>query len=292
MTEELLAKALYIVPTPIGNLQDITARAVAVLKAADVICAEDTRHSMPLLTAIGVTAPKLTSFHDHNEAEKAASIVSLIESGQSVALISDAGTPLISDPGYHLAAACAQSGVKVIPLPGPCAAITALSAAGLPTDRFSFEGFLPVKEKALREKIISVAENPGTVIFYEAPRRIIDTVKIMAEILGTRDLVIARELTKTFETFYRSPAVEMEATLKADPNYEKGEMVVLVAPFRKDAAAQDEVPQEALQLLKLLTKELPGRKAAQIVAQYFGLRKNDVYRATLDSSEAQLDEEK
>ena len=136
-----------------------------------------------------------------------------------------------------------------------------------------------------------MAENPGTVIFYEAPRRIIDTVKVMAEILGTRDLVIARELTKTFETFYRSPAVEMEATLKADPNYEKGEMVVMVAPFRKDCASQDEVPQEALQLLKLLTKELPGRKAAAIVAQYFGLRKNDVYRATLDSSEAQLNEE-
>lgn len=280
MTEELLENALYIVPTPIGNLKDITNRAVQVLSSVDVICAEDTRHSLPLLTAIGINAPNLVSFHDHNEVEKAASIASLIENNKSVALISDAGTPLISDPGYHLAAECAKRSIKIIPLPGPCAAITALSASGLPTDKFCFEGFLPVKDKALREKIASIEQYSGTVIFYEAPRRIIDTVRVLADILGEREIVIARELTKTFETFYRAKAIDMEATLKQDPYYEKGEMVLMIAPYKSDCSMND-IPQEALKLLKLVSKELPSRKAASIVADFFGIRKNDLYRASL-----------
>ncbi len=281
MTENVLEPALYIVPTPIGNMQDITDRAINVLKHADVICAEDTRHSMPLLTQIGVTLQKskLISFHDHNETEKAEKISEIIESGKSVAIISDAGTPLISDPGYHLVATCAQKNIKVVPLPGACAAITALCASGFPTDRFLFVGFLPVKQEALHKKLLSLEKETGTMIFYEAPRRIIASMSAIAEVFNDREVVVARELTKTFETFYRAKACDMVEVLKNDPNYEKGEMVIILSPYREPE--EKSVPDEALKLLKLLLAELPTKNAAQITAEYFGLKKNDLYKLAL-----------
>ena len=269
--------ALYIVPTPIGNMDDITNRAVEVLSTVDVICAEDTRHSFPLLEKIGVKNPNLISFHDHNETIKAKTIVDIILSGKSVAIISDAGTPLISDPGYHLVKECVANHVKVIPLPGPCAAITALSASGMPTDRFSFEGFLPVKAKALSDKLNSLKYEERTMIFYEAPRRIMDSMKVIAEVFGDRNVTIGRELTKTFETFYYGKASEMSAILESDENYQKGEMVVIVQGYVNKGDEDGSIPQEALSLLKILCEELSTKTACKIVAAHYNLKKNDLY---------------
>ncbi len=275
-----LEPALYVVPTPIGNLQDMTARAIEVLQQADVICAEDTRHSLPLLEHIGVQSPNLIAFHDHNETQKANAITALIAEGKSVALISDAGTPLISDPGYHLVTACVAQHIRVIPLPGPCAVITALSASGMPTDRFAFEGFLPVKEKALRDKLLSVAKDSRTLIFYETPRRMPDTAKILAEVFGDRNVTIARELTKTFETFYYGKASDIGAMIAQDPNADKGEMVVIVAPYRTEES--EAIPAGAEKLLQLLVQELPTKKACAIVAEVYNLKKNDLYSRALE----------
>jgi 16S rRNA (cytidine1402-2'-O)-methyltransferase len=269
--------ALYIVPTPIGNMDDITNRAVAVLSTVDVICAEDTRHSLPLLEKIGVKSPTLISFHDHNESAKAKTIVDTILSGKSVAIISDAGTPLISDPGYHLVKECVKNHVKVIPLPGPCAAITALSASGMPTDRFSFEGFLPVKAKALLDKLNSLKYEERTMIFYEAPRRIIDSIKVIAEVFEDRNVTIGRELTKTFETFYYGKASEMVSILESDENYQKGEMVVIVQGYVKKDDEDGSISPEALSLLKILCEELSTKAACKIVASHYNLKKNVLY---------------
>lgn len=275
-----IVNALYVVPTPIGNMQDITYRAVEVLRNVDIICAEDTRHSMPLLENLGVASPRLISFHDHNETEKATKIADLIEDGHSVAIISDAGTPLVSDPGFHLVKECVSRNIKVIPLPGPCAMITALCACGMPTDRFTFEGFLPVKEKALRDKFESLVNEERTMIFYEAPRRILDTAKILGEIYPNRDVMVARELTKTFETFYYSKGENLVNELIKDPNIEKGEMVVVLAPNRENNRTQDLILPS--KLLSLLVQELPMKKACGIVAELFNLRKNDLYKQALD----------
>lgn len=280
-----LLTALYIVPTPIGNMQDITARAVNVLCGADVICAEDTRHSLPLLENIGVKSPTLISFHDHNEAQKAEKIAELINEGKSVALISDAGTPLISDPGYHLVTECVSRNIKVIPLPGPCAAITALCASGMPTDRFSFEGFLPVKAKALKDKLNSVVEDERTLIFYEAPRRMMDTAIVLGEVFGDRDVAIGRELTKTFEIFYYAKACDIAKVLADDPNADKGEMVLIVAPFKKDK--QDcEIPKDAIKLLKILLTDMPVKKCCAVVSQMYDLKKNDLYSLALELNDS------
>lgn len=281
-----MQNALYIVPTPIGNREDITARACEVLKTADVICAEDTRHSLPLLESIGVKSPKLISFHDHNEAEKADRITAIIEEGNSVALISDAGTPMVSDPGYHLVAACVQKGIKVYPLPGPCAAITALCASGMPSDRFSFEGFLPVKEKALRDKLASLVTEERTMIFYEAPRRIFDTAKILAEVFGDRRVMVARELTKTFETKYYTTCDRLGEVLNEDPNVLKGEMVIVLAPYRKKD--EDEtITAEAKKMMELLSGELPPKKVCSLVAKMYDLRKNELYDYLLNHTDCQ-----
>ncbi len=270
-----IQNALYVVPTPIGNMDDITLRACEVLRNVDIICAEDTRHSLPLLERIGVKSPRLVSFHDHNESARAGEIAGLIEEGHSVALISDAGTPVVSDPGYRLVAACVEKNIAVFPLPGACAAITALSASGLPSDRFAFEGFLPVREAALREKLSSLKEEERTLIFYEAPRRILATAGILAEIFGDRKVMVARELTKAFETKYYATCAGLAGALRADPGFLKGEMVIVLAPPDKEKA--DGVPPEALKLLRLLAEELPARKAAAVAARMYGLRKNDLY---------------
>lgn len=276
---EVSAK-LYIVATPIGNISDITYRAIDILKGVDLIAAEDTRHSGKLLSYYQINTPMM-AVHDHNERQRGALLIEKIQAGQSIALISDAGTPLISDPGYHLVNDCREAGVDVVPIPGACAAVTALSAAGLPSDRFSFEGFLPVKEKAKREKLASLSEETQTMIFYESPRRIQDTVKQIIDILGAeRKLVVARELTKMFESFYVLPAAQMLDWLNSDENFCRGEFVLMVAGCEK---SQGEISAEVIKLLTLLKNELPLKKAAAITAEIHGLKKNDLYKWGLEN---------
>lgn len=271
---------LYIVPTPIGNLGDITLRALDVLKQVDIIAAEDTRHSGRLLSHFGITT-RTIALHDHNEQQKAEMLINKLTSGSSIALISDAGTPLISDPGYHLVSRCRQEGVKVVPLPGACAVITALSASGLPSDRFSFEGFLPAKTKGRRDKFAEIAQDPRTLIFYESPHRILDSLDDMLLELGEhRHVVLARELTKTFETIHGAPLGELISWLGEDRNRVRGEMVLLVAGYRVE---KETLPLDALKALKLITKELPLKKAAAITAELYGLKKNALYKWGLEN---------
>ncbi|WP_162047093.1 16S rRNA (cytidine(1402)-2'-O)-methyltransferase [Vibrio taketomensis] len=272
---------LFIVPTPIGNLGDITQRAIEVLNSVDLIAAEDTRHTGKLLAHFNIST-KTFPLHDHNEQQKAQVLVEKLLSGQSIALVSDAGTPLISDPGYHLVSQCRQAGVKVVPLPGACAVITALSASGLPSDRFSFEGFLPPKSKARKDKLLEISKVERTCIFYESPHRILDSLDDMLEILGPdREVVLARELTKTFETFQGLPLGELVEWVKADDNQQRGEMVLLVHGHRE--VADDSLPDEALRSLAILTKELPLKKAAALAAEIYNLKKNALYKWGLEN---------
>lgn len=273
--------ALYIVPTPIGNLGDMSSRAIEVLNQVSLIACEDTRHSGKLLSHFGITT-KTTALHDHNERARAQWIVDQLAAGMSIALISDAGTPLISDPGYHLVSHVRQSGFNVIPLPGPCAAITALSASGLPSDRFSFEGFLPSKEKARADKLLALKEDPRTLIFYESPHRIEHSLTTMVEVLGgERHVVMAREVTKTFETFLSGPVSEVLATVSTDLNQQKGEIVLMVHGYH--LSDDEAIPTVAINTLKLLCEELPLKKAAAIAAQIHGLKKNALYKYGLES---------
>lgn len=273
--------ALYIVPTPIGNLGDMSSRAIEVLNQVSLIACEDTRHSGKLLSHFGITT-KTTALHDHNERARAQWIVDQLAAGLSIALISDAGTPLISDPGYHLVSHVRQSGFNVIPLPGPCAAITALSASGLPSDRFSFEGFLPSKEKARADKLLALKEDPRTLIFYESPHRIEHSLTTMVEVLGgERHVVMAREVTKTFETFLSGPVSEVLATVSTDPNQQKGEIVLMVHGYH--LSDDEAIPTVAINTLKLLCEELPLKKAAAIAGQIHGLKKNALYKYGLES---------
>ncbi|MBY8071148.1 16S rRNA (cytidine(1402)-2'-O)-methyltransferase [Vibrio fluvialis] len=272
---------LYIVPTPIGNLGDITQRALDVLSSVDVIAAEDTRHSGKLLAHFNIQT-KTFALHDHNEQQKAQVLVEKLLAGQSIALVSDAGTPLISDPGYHLVTQCRQAGVKVVPLPGACAVITALSASGLPSDRFSFEGFLPAKSKGRKDKFMEIAKAERTCIFYESPHRITESLQDMLEVLGPeREVVLARELTKTFETIQGMPLGELIEWIEADDNRKRGEMVLLIHGYRDNA--EDVLPEEALRTLGILTKELPLKKAAAMTAEIYNLKKNALYKWGLDN---------
>ena len=268
-----ISPCLYIVPTPIGNLSDITLRAIEVLKSVDCIAAEDTRHSGILLQHLDAKAPML-ALHDHNEQQRAGVLIQRIQQGQSIALISDAGTPLISDPGYHLVKACRDAGVKVVPLPGPCAAITALSAAGLPTDRFVFEGFLPAKEKGKEDRLQALADETRTMVFYESPRRVVDTLESMQKVFGDRLVVAARELTKTFETIHALPLSEMITWLQEDENRTRGEFVLMVAGKTENS---DDIPAEVQRTLTLLMKDLPLKKAAALTAEIYGVKKNALY---------------
>ncbi|MCL2916254.1 16S rRNA (cytidine(1402)-2'-O)-methyltransferase [Shewanella corallii] len=276
-----LPVALYIVPTPIGNLQDMSPRAVEVLEQVALIACEDTRHSGKLLKHFGIST-RTTALHDHNERARAQWIVEQLASGHAVALISDAGTPLISDPGYHLVTHVRAEGYNVVPLPGPCAAITALSASGLPSDRFSFEGFLPSKEKARLDKLTELKEDPHTLIFYESPHRIAYSLEAIAKVLGEdRQIVMAREVTKTFETFLTGGAAEVLERVKADDNQQKGEIVLMCHGFI--ATDEEGIPAVAMETLKLLSEELPLKKAAAIAAQIHGLKKNALYKAGLEA---------
>lgn len=272
---------LFIVPTPIGNLGDITQRAIEVLSSVDLIAAEDTRHTGKLLAHFNIPT-KTFPLHDHNEQQKAQVLVEKLLSGQSIALVSDAGTPLISDPGYHLVNQCRQAGVKVVPLPGACAVITALSASGLPSDRFSFEGFLPPKSKARKDKLLEIAKVERTCIFYESPHRILDSLEDMLDILGSqREVVLARELTKTFETFQGMQLGELIEWVKADSNQQRGEMVLLVHGHRE--VAEETLPDEVTRTLAILTKELPLKKAAALAAEIYNLKKNALYKWGLEN---------
>lgn len=269
---------LYIVPTPIGNLADITQRALDTLRSVDLVAAEDTRHTGILLSHYQISVPTF-ALHDHNEQQKAEVLIARIKEGKSVALVSDAGTPLISDPGYHLVTRCREAGVKVVPLPGPCAAITALSAAGLPTDRFAFEGFLPAKAKGRDDRLQAVIEDTRSLVFYESPRRVQETVEAIARILGERQVVACRELTKTFESIHGLPASEMLTWLGEDENRCRGEIVLVVAGASK---LDEELPAEALRTLGLLVAELPLKKAAALTAEIHGVKKNALYKYGLE----------
>ncbi|MCJ2375928.1 16S rRNA (cytidine(1402)-2'-O)-methyltransferase [Vibrio sp. ZSDZ34] len=271
---------LFIVPTPIGNLGDITQRALEILNSVDIIAAEDTRHTGKLLSHFNIQT-RTFALHDHNEQQKAQVLVEKLLAGESIALVSDAGTPLISDPGYHLVSQCRQAGVKVVPLPGACAVITALSASGLPSDRFSFEGFLPAKSKGRKDKYLEIAKVERTCIFYESPHRISESLADMLEVLGPeREVVLARELTKTFETIQGLPLAELIEWIEEDPNRKRGEMVLLIHGHREPAS--ETLPDEATRTLTILTKELPLKKAAAMTAEIFNLKKNALYKWGLE----------
>lgn len=270
---------LYVVATPIGHLDDISPRAVQVLKDVALIAAEDTRHAARLTNAYHITTP-VTACHDHNENHKTTEIINKMKHGESVALISDAGTPLISDPGFKLVRAAHEANIRVIPVPGACAAIAALSAAGLPSDRFSFEGFLPAKVHARQQKLDALKNAPQTLIFYEAPHRIVECLEDMLAIFGAnRDITFAREITKTFETIKKSTLEELLSFVKNDPNQQKGEIVLVVAgnPIEGE---QDQHKVDAL--LKRLLQDLPVKPAAQLAADLTGLKKNELYQRALD----------
>ncbi|OKY27340.1 MULTISPECIES: 16S rRNA (cytidine(1402)-2'-O)-methyltransferase [Thalassotalea] len=269
---------LYIVATPIGNLGDISQRAIDTLRAVDVIACEDTRHTKKLLSAFSISG-KTISLHDHNERQKQEYIGSLLASGSNVALVSDAGTPLISDPGFHLVRYCRQQGLNVSPVPGACAAISALSVAGLPTNRFAFEGFLPAKTGARQAILQGVVNETRTMVFYDAPRRAIDTVQDIVTVLGeSRYLVIARELTKTFETIYSNTAGEMLHWLSQDANQLKGEMVLIIEGAPEKIS---EITPEVERALKRLLKELPPKKACAVTADLYEVNKKALYDLTL-----------
>lgn len=276
---DISASTLYIVPTPIGNLGDITQRALTVLASVDLIAAEDTRHTGLLLQHFAINA-RLFALHDHNEQQKAEVLLTRLREGQSIALVSDAGTPLINDPGYHLVRLCREAGIRVVPLPGACAAITALSAAGLPSDRFCYEGFLPAKSKGRCDTLKALEQEPRTLIFYESTHRLLDSLQDMVTVLGPeRYVVLAREITKTWESIFGAPVGELLAWVQEDENRRKGEMVLIVEGYHAEEQA---LPPEALRTLALLQSELPLKKAAQLTAEIHGVKKNALYKYALE----------
>ena len=278
----MLESALYIVPTPIGNLDDITLRAIEVLKNATLIAAEDTRHSKILLDKLGISGTRMISCHDHNEEQRADVIIEEVKKGGIVALISDAGSPLINDPGYRVVTICSKADVKVVPLPGPCALITALEASALPTDRFMFCGFFPVKEKELTETVQALANVDYTAVFYETPRRIIDTMEIVGKVLPEHDVTLCREMTKTFESFYRLKAKDAVEFLKADADRTKGEFVVAIGALKVETSS---IPANVEKALKELIKTSPVKQVAAVLADLTGIKKNDLYNLALKLKE-------
>jgi 16S rRNA (cytidine1402-2'-O)-methyltransferase len=269
---------LYIVATPIGNLADITARALQVLREADCIAAEDTRHSARLMQAHGISTPML-AYHDFNEERGATLIMDKLEQGCQVALITDAGTPLVSDPGFRLVRLARQQGVRVVPVPGPSAVIAALSVAGLPSDRFAFEGFLPAREGARTARLESLLHEPRTMIFYEAPHRIVECLENMCQVFGgNREVVLARELTKTYETIIHESLEGLLGRVSTEPDQQKGEMVLLVA----GAGEQDDDEVELRRIMQILLEDLPLKQAAVLGAKLTGAKKNRLYELGLE----------
>lgn len=269
--------SLSVVATPIGNRDDLPPRAVATLRAADVIAAEDTRHSRPLLLHHNIDTP-LVALHEHNEREVVDALVRRMLDGQSVALISDAGTPLVSDPGFRLVRAARTAGVRCVPLPGACAAIAALSVAGLPSDRFVFEGFLPPKAGARRARLQELAGESRTLIFYESSHRVAESLADMRDVFGgAREAVLARELTKLFETVIGEPLADLAARVAGDPDQQRGECVVLVGGRGEETDAR---LAEGQRVFALLREELPPAKAAKLAAAITGAPRKSLYEAS------------
>jgi 16S rRNA (cytidine1402-2'-O)-methyltransferase len=277
MEDDMSAGRLWVIATPIGNLDDLSPRAAEVLRSVALVAAEDTRHSAPLLARVGSTA-KTLALHEHNERGQAARIVEMILGGSDVALISDAGTPLVSDPGYRLVRAVREAGGVVSPVPGPCAAIAALSIAGLPSDRFVFEGFLPAKASARRERMQALSSETRTLILYESSHRIVESLADAIAIFGAaREGVLARELTKVFETVIAAPLGAIAERVAADPNQQRGEFVLLIAGASEaDADAQ---LAEGRRVFALLREELPPAKAAKLAAAITGAPRKALYHA-------------
>ena len=270
--------ALYVVATPIGNLEDISARALRILREVNCIAAEDTRHTGQLLRHFGIETP-LLSLHEHNERERLATLITRLREGQALALVSDAGTPLISDPGFALVRELRRQGLQVIPVPGASSLLAALSVAGLPTDRFAFEGFLPARSAARQERLRALAREERTLVFFEASHRIAETLADLAAVFGgERPAVIARELTKRFEEIQGATLSELTVWLAADPKRQKGEFVLVTqgAP-----AATETDTLETRRLLTALLAELPTSRAVAVVAKVTGLRKKPLYELAL-----------
>jgi 16S rRNA (cytidine1402-2'-O)-methyltransferase len=269
---------LYVVATPIGNLGDLSARAREVMLACDVVAAEDTRHSDQLLHSTGI-AKRTISAHEHNEAQRVAEILAALDAGKTVALISDAGTPLISDPGFRIVQAAARAGHDVRAVPGPCAAIAALSIAGLPTDRFVFEGFLPAKAAAREARLKELAGDTRTLVFYEAPHRLQETLAQMSELLGPqREAAVAREITKAFETVYRGELALLAERAEGDADMKRGEIVIVVDGAAETASADEH---QLEHVLKELLAALPVSQAAGIAARLTGVNRNRAYKLAL-----------
>jgi len=276
---------LYVVATPIGNLADITQRAIQVLRDVDLIAAEDTRHSGRLLSHYQIVT-RCMPLHEHNERNVTAGLLSRLQQGASIALISDAGTPLVSDPGFFLVRELQQAGIRVVPIPGPSAVIAALSVAGLPSDRFTFEGFLPSKREARRRRLEALRGEPRTMIFYESTHRILGSLQDMAELFGAeRPAAVVRELTKTFETIQRDSLTNLCQWMALDANQQKGEFVVLVQGI-EPKAEMERVEIAPEQLLESLMEELPLKKAAALAAKICGLKKNALYELGLQLRQA------
>jgi 16S rRNA (cytidine1402-2'-O)-methyltransferase len=267
---------LWVVATPIGHRDDLSARAIETLRAAAVIAAEDTRHSRPLLVHHNIDTP-LIALHEHNERDAVEAIVRRLQGGDAVALISDAGTPLVSDPGFRLVRAARAAGIRCIPVPGACAAIAALSVAGLPSDRFVFEGFLPPKAAARRSRLQERAGDTRTLIFYESSHRVAESLADMRDVFGAgREAVLARELTKVFETVIGEPLAELAARVAGDPDQQRGECVILVAGRGEEADAK---LAEGQRVFAILRDELPPAKAAKLAAAISGAPRKALYES-------------
>jgi 16S rRNA (cytidine1402-2'-O)-methyltransferase len=268
--------SLYVVATPLGNARDLTLRALDILRSVDLIAAEDTRTTLPLLRRHGIET-KAVSLHAHNEARRAASLIAALADRKSVAIVSDAGTPAISDPGARLVRAAHDAGHVVIPIPGPSAVTAAVSAAGLDAERFVFIGFLPPKPKARRELLESVAPLPFALVLYEAPHRVRETVAELAHMLGARTLFVARELTKVFETLTRMPLADAAAWFDADSNRTRGEFVLIVDAASEVQLLTATLPRDVERLLAVLVEELPPARAAHVVANVTGAPRDQLY---------------
>ena len=271
---------LYVIATPIGNLEDMGPRAGKVLQGVDVILAEDTRTSQRLLRAYGIAKP-LLAYHEHNERQLVDTVIRRLKAGKSVALISDAGTPLISDPGYHLTRAAHDAGIRLISVPGPCAAVAALAASGLPADRFSFEGFLPAKAAARRQRLKELHQEPRTMVFYEAPHRVMDSLADMAAILGAgRRACLAKEISKLHETVYADTLERIRQWLEESEERRKGEFVIAV----EGAHPSEKTPEgiEAQRVLEALLKYLPPSQASAAASEITGVPKNSLYRLAIE----------
>ena len=270
---------LYVVATPIGNLGDITQRALATLQQVDAIAAEDTRHSVGLLRHFGISKP-LLAVHEHNEQQSAQGLIKRLLAGESIALVTDAGTPAVSDPGAVVVQAVRQAGIKVVPVPGASAVITALSATGITQPGFYFEGFLPASGSQRRKRLQTLKGIPSTLVFYEAPHRIVECVQDLHDVLGgARPLTLARELTKTFETIHTCLLTAAVDWLEADPNQQRGEFVLLVHPDTQEKA--EGLDEETLRVLRRLLQELPLKQAVALATEITGHKKNELYEAAL-----------